>query len=113
MLLITIILSSLLSFAETYTLLRFEPPRNNLAVIATLDAQKYSPGNEFVVETPQGACFLVVEKVVTDYIYVNTEQCQREYVPLCAGRGHSPDGRAADRRTARRGVRGRPLSLPK
>lgn len=80
MLLITIILSSLLSFAETYTLLRFEPPRNNLAVIATLDAQKYSPGNEFVVETPQGACFLVVEKVVTDYIYVNTEQCQREYV---------------------------------
>ncbi len=80
MLLLSLIISSLLSSAESYSILRFEPPRNNLAVIATLDAQKYSAGNEFVVETPKGACFLVVEKVVTDFIYVNTEQCQREYV---------------------------------
>ncbi len=80
MLLITAFISSMMSFAETYSILRFEPPRNNLAVIATIDAEKYSVGSEFVVETPQGACFLVVEKIITDYIYVNTEQCQREYL---------------------------------
>ncbi len=80
MLLLSLLTSLFFSNAETYSILRFEPPRQNLAVIATIDAQKYSAGSEFVVETPQGACFLVVEKVVTDYIYVNTEQCQKEYI---------------------------------
>ncbi len=80
MLSILLFASSFMSFAESYSILRFEPPRNNLAVIATLDATKYSVGNEFVVETPQGSCFLVVEKIVTDFIYVNTEQCQKEYI---------------------------------
>ncbi|MBY0383677.1 hypothetical protein K2X05_00840, partial [bacterium] len=65
--------------AETFNILRLEP-QHNLAVIATIQAQKFAVGNEFAVETPQGACYLVVKKIVTDYIYVNTEQCQTEYL---------------------------------
>lgn len=65
--------------AETFNILRLEP-QHNLAVIATIQAEKFSVGNEFAVETPQGACYLVVKKIVTDYIYVNTEQCQSEYI---------------------------------
>lgn len=65
--------------AETFNILRLEP-QHNLAVIATIQAEKFAVGNEFAVETPQGACYLVVKKIVTDYIYVNTEQCQSEYI---------------------------------
>lgn len=65
--------------AETFSILRLEP-QHNLAVIATIEAQKFAVGNEFSVETPQGACYLVVKKIITDYIYVDTEQCQSEYL---------------------------------
>ncbi len=71
--------ASLIVNAETFSILRLEP-QHNLAVIATVEAQNFAVGNEFSVETPQGVCHLVVKKIVTDYIYVDTEQCQSEYL---------------------------------
>ncbi len=82
MLLLTIVIQLFSSqvFAEdSYSLLRLEP-RNNRAVIATIHAQNFSVGQEFSVETPQGLCQLLIKKIVTDYIYVDTEQCQAEYL---------------------------------
>jgi hypothetical protein len=67
------------TFAENYSIFRLEP-QHNQAVIATINANQFSVGNEFNVETPQGICQLIITKIVTDYIYVNTEQCQREYL---------------------------------
>lgn len=71
--------AAVFSNAETFSILRLEP-QHNQAVIATIEAQNFSVGNEFTVETPQGACHLVVTKIITDYIYLNAEQCQREYL---------------------------------
>jgi len=70
--------SSLLFAQETYTIHRIEP--QNRAVIATTKADEISVQDEFNVETPLGVCKLVVTKIVTDYVYLNTEQCQSEYV---------------------------------
>lgn len=77
--LIFLFFAAAFSNAENYSILRLEP-HHNQAVIATIEAQKFSVGNEFTVETPQGACYLVVKKIITDYIYLDAEQCQAEYL---------------------------------
>lgn len=77
--LIVLFFAAAFSNAENYFILRLEP-HHNQAVIATVEAQKFSVGNEFTVETPQGACHLVVKKIISDYIYLDAEQCQREYL---------------------------------
>lgn len=63
---------------ETFTIHRTEP--QNRAVVATPKAYDVKINDEFAIETPYGDCNLVVTQVIVDYFYVDTSQCQSEFV---------------------------------
>lgn len=62
----------------SFTIHRVEA--QNRAIIATKEANTVKLGDEFTIETPYGACHLPVTQVITDYFYVDTQQCQSEFV---------------------------------
>lgn len=74
MILTSLILSSLVWAEEPFLIHRMEPGRNE-AVVASHYAGSIRVGDEFKVETPQGTCHVITTKVITDYFYVNTDQC--------------------------------------
>lgn len=52
----------------------------NSAIIASKQANTVKVGEEFTVETPYGACHVPVTRVIEDYFYVDTQQCQSEFI---------------------------------
>ncbi len=75
-------LSSLILAQETapqeFSIHRVEP--QNRAIVASHQAQLVKVGEEFTIETPYGDCHLPVTQVIEDYFYVDTQQCQSEFV---------------------------------
>jgi len=82
MILQLLVAASLFSSAQEtpseFTIHRVEP--QNRAVVASKQAGTVSVGQEFTVETPYGECHMPVTKVIEDYFYLDTQQCQSDFV---------------------------------
>jgi hypothetical protein len=84
--LVSAILLSLSSFVfaqdipTEFTIHRVEA--QNRAVVASKQADAVRVGEEFTIETAEGDCHLPVTKVVEDYFYVDTQQCESDVVTV-------------------------------